>query len=59
MSIPLVRRIVSTGLLAVAAAGCGGSPTAPSSTAQTLPAIGETPNYVLRASDGDTINTEW
>ena len=59
MSTPIVRRVVSLGLLAVAAAGCGGSPTAPTATAQTLPAIGETANYVLRASEGDTINAEW
>ena len=60
MPTPLVRRVVSMGLLAVAAAGCGGSPTAPTAaTGQTLPSIGETTNYVLRASAGDAINSDW
>jgi hypothetical protein len=59
MSTSLVRRIVALGLLAVAAAHCGGSPTGPSPNAQTLPTIGETTNYVLRASGSDTINAEW
>jgi len=56
----LVRRIVSMGLLAAAAARCGGSPTAPTAaTGQTLPTIGETADYVLRASASDAINSDW
>ena len=59
MSTRLVRRVISLGVLTVAAAGCGSSPTGPSSTGQTLPPIGETTNYIFRASQGDTVNTEW
>jgi hypothetical protein len=64
MSASLVRRVISLGLLAMAAARCGGSPTGPSSnagspTAQALPLIAETPNYIFRASEGDTIDTAW
>jgi hypothetical protein len=64
MSTSLVRRVIPLGLLAVAAARCGGSPTGPSSTgssptAQSLPLFAETANYIFRASDGDTIDTAW
>ena len=59
MSTPFVRHVISWGLVAMAATRCGESPTAPSSTAQTLPTMSETTHYVFRASDGDTINTEW
>jgi hypothetical protein len=62
MSTSLVLRVISVSLLAMAAARCGGSstsPTGPSSTAQTLPMVGETTHYLFRASEGDTVNTAW
>ena len=59
MSTSLIRKIVPLGLLAVAAARCGGSPSGPSPAAQTLPLVGETTSYVYRASEGDTIDMTW
>jgi hypothetical protein len=59
MSTPLVRCIVSWGVLAMVAGGCGTSPTGPSPTTPALISIGETTNYVLQASEGDTINADW
>jgi hypothetical protein len=57
MSISQVRRVLLFGLLAAAAARCGGPPTGPSSTPQALPIVAETANFVYRASAGDTIDT--
>jgi hypothetical protein len=63
MSTSPVRRVISVGLLAMAVARCGGSPTSPSPTASStvpaLPLIAETTNYIFRASQGDTIDTAW
>jgi hypothetical protein len=55
----LAPRVISLGLLAMAAARCGDSPTGPSPAAQTLPLIGESANYILRASAGDSIDSAW
>lgn len=52
-------RVLVLVLGALISARCGNSPTAPSDNAQMLPVIGETPNYILRASSGDTINGAW
>jgi hypothetical protein len=61
MWMSLALRVFSLGLLAGAAAQCADSPTGPSPTtrSQALPLIGETANYVLRASEGDTIDSAW
>jgi hypothetical protein len=59
MSTSHTRRVLWLGLLALTAARCSDSPTGPSPNAQSLPQIGETPNYILRASEGDTINSAW
>jgi hypothetical protein len=60
MSPSLLRRALSVVLFAILAARCGSSsPTAPSSTGQTLPAAGESANYIFRASEGDTVNPVW
>jgi hypothetical protein len=59
MSTSLVWRVLVFGLLAAAAAHCGDSPTSPSPTTQALPQIGETANYILRASAGDAIDSAW
>lgn len=45
----------------VVSLGCSGSPTSPSATASgpSLPIIGESANYVFRASPGDTVDAAW
>ena len=58
MSNSLVR-CLTVGLLAVAAAQCSDSPTSPSPATETLALVGETTNYILRASAGDTIDAAW
>ena len=54
-----IGRVLLLGLLALAAARCGDSPTSPSPAAGSLTTVGETPNYVLRAAAGDTIDATW
>ena len=53
------RRGAAVWLLALATIRCSDSPTGPSPAAEMLPQVGETPNYVLRASEGDSINASW
>jgi hypothetical protein len=59
MRTSLIRRVCVSGLLVTVAAGCSDSPTSPSPRTEALPQIGETANYVLRASAGDTIDGAW
>lgn len=59
MSLSFARRVIWLGLFALAAGGCGGSPASPSPARETLALVGETPNYIHRASAGDTIDAAW
>lgn len=59
MSVSKVWRVFVFGLLGVAAARCGDSPAGPSPATQALPQVGETANYILRASAGDAIDAAW
>jgi hypothetical protein len=58
-------RAVGSGRLLVSCAcalvlsHCGHSPTGPSPAGPSLVSIGETPNYILRASAGDSIDSSW
>jgi hypothetical protein len=53
------RSVFALIVLATFCAQCGNSPTAPSPTGESLALLGETPNYVLRGSSGDTIDAAW
>jgi hypothetical protein len=60
----IAPRVLALGLVVLGAARCTESPgtlspTGPSPTAHALPAIAETSNYLFRASEGDTVNTDW
>lgn len=59
MHAPSGKRVLVATLSALINAQCGNSPTMPSDSGQFLPVISETPNYILRASSGDTINGTW
>lgn len=59
MHAPSGKRVLAAILCALSSAQCGNSPTTPSESGQFLPVVSETPNYILRASSGDTINGTW